>query len=156
MTESKTSPSPDASLPSGIASLPAPAAAKPSMAVTQTPGLTGTTTLYLGDFAAQLLKAIAPAASQVMGVVVEDVVEKMPMGALISEFIGPTVISSYVSQALTTLEGLAAAGNIPVNPASYIESTAAALFNTNEAHLAEFLGDTVGPTISALVAKIKF
>lgn len=154
MTDS-TSTSEHASV-EAVAILPAPVAAKPTASVVNTPTLTENTVLYLGDFAAQFLKSIAPAAAKAGGAAVSAIIDEMPMGAVIQEFIGPTVISGYVSQALTSLEAVVASGNISINPASYIETTAAALFNTNEAHLAEYLGAAVGPTISALVAKIKF
>lgn len=142
--------------PLGVAALPAPVAAKPATSVPATPSLTGNTALNLGDFAAQFLKAVAPAAAEASGVVINALIAKTPMGVILQEFIGPTVISGYVSQALTSLEAVAASGNVTVNAANYVEATAAALFNTNEAHLAEYLGESVGPIVSALVAKIKF
>jgi hypothetical protein len=138
-----------------VAGMPAPAAAKPSTDTVSTPAVNAPSTIDVGDFAAQLLKSIAPAAADAAGIGIEAFLSTVPMGALITDFIGPTTISNYVGQAMTALEATVAGGNVVVNPGSWIETTAASLFNTNESHLATFLGDSVGPTISALVAKLK-
>jgi hypothetical protein len=138
-----------------VAAMPVPAPVAPAPPPpTAAPTVTQAVTIDFGSFASMFLQMVAPAAANALGIGVDALINTVPMGSILTSFLGPQVISQYVSQGLTVAEGAVAKGNITIANPNFIETTAASLFNAGEQHLAAFLGDLVGPTISSLVAKV--
>ena len=136
-----------------VADMPVPVSTAATPATT-IQSVTAPAEIDLGSFASMFLTKIAPAVADALGIAVDAVINTMPMGAVITQFIGPTVISQYVSQGLTIAESALATSNLEIAAPNFVESAAASLFNSAEADLSTFLGSLVGPTISALVAKL--
>jgi len=153
MAKAPTSTVKQVTVPAIVAKMPAPVSvqATPTSII---PTVSDQVEIDLGSFASMFLTQIAPAVAAGLGIGAEAVINTMPMGAIINEFIGPQVISQYVSKGLTVAEATLATANISIPAPNFIESTAASLFNSAETDLAGFLGNLVGPTITALVAKV--
>lgn len=107
-----------------------------------------------GDMAAQILADAEPILAMAAQGAAGLALSAIPLGSFISNFIGPTVISQYVSQAITAVAGSLKGQALTIADPNDIEKFAANLFAAGEPALASFLGDSVAPTISALVAKI--
>ena len=78
----------------------------------------------------------------------------IPMGSIISEFIGPTVIKQTVDAALTQLEGfLSSQSGVSISASDTIGTVVANTINSTAPALAAQLGDKLIPMIQAEVAK---
>ena len=96
-----------------VASMPAPVsiAATPAAAI---PTVSDQVTIDLGSFASMFLTQIAPAVAEGLGIGVEAVISTMPMGSILSDFIGPQVIAQYVSKGLTVAESVLSTSNVTI------------------------------------------
>ena len=78
----------------------------------------------------------------------------MPMGSIISEFIGPAVIKQTVDSVLVQLEGfLSSQSGISVPASNGVESAVAKAINATAPSLAAHLGSNLLPMIQKAVAK---
>ena len=78
----------------------------------------------------------------------------MPMGSIISELIGPTVIKQTVDAALAQLEGfLSSQSGVSVSASDTIGTIVANTINSTAPALAAQLGDKLIPMIQTEVAK---
>jgi putative chitinase len=161
-------PAPDAGAAQGAKPMPDPTTVSPNVAAMPTPAPLVPTApppatnpsapppivVDYGDMAAQIFADAEPILAAVGQGAARLALSAIPMGSFISDFIGPTVISRYVSQAITAVAGSLKGQALTIANPNDIETFAANLFAAGEPALASFLGDSVAPTISALVAKI--
>lgn len=137
-----------------IASTPAPAvitaAAPPPVT---TPASPPPVPVDYGDMLAQILADAEPIVASVASVGVPLVLSEIPLGSFFSSFVGPTIISGYVSKAFTAIIGDVSGKTIEIPSANVFETAALNLLTAGEPAAVKILGETVGPTISALVAK---
>ena len=79
----------------------------------------------------------------------------VPMGSLIANFVGPTVVKQTVDQGLLALEGLLSNPDlaITISPTNFLATFVANTINTTGPALAKQLGPTLDPMIASAVAK---
>lgn len=107
-----------------------------------------------GDFATQFLKNAEPILAQLAAAGAEYAVGQLPFGAFLSGFIGPAVVSQYVSQAITALEGQLSSLALSISPANFLENTVFTMIKSELPELAAFLNTGLLPMIKAEVAKV--
>jgi hypothetical protein len=78
----------------------------------------------------------------------------LPIGGIISMFIGPTIVKQYVDMALAALEGVVAGHSVTVDGSSAILTTVANLINANEPAFAKWVGGELEPMIAAALGKL--
>lgn len=141
-------------IPAAVAAMPTPAPLAPVAPPPATnPSAPSPVVVDYGDMAAQILADAEPILAAAAQGAAGLALSAIPMGSFFSNFIGPTVISGYVSQAITAVAGGLKGQALTIANPNDIEKFAANLFAAGEPALASFLGDSVAPTISALVAK---
>ena len=135
-------------LKASVASIPAPTAPAPQAI----PSVSSSVTIDWGSWAAQALHASEGILGSIAGVVETDLLAMVPFGSIISSFIGPTVVASYVQQGLQTLEGILEGRTLTSSGA--IEKYVFNAMIAFEPALVHLLGDTLIPMIEATVLKL--
>jgi hypothetical protein len=78
----------------------------------------------------------------------------IPMGTVVSMFIGPQLIKQYVDMGLAALEGIVDPLSVEVPVGNTVLATVANLINKNEPEFAAWVGEELGPMIEAALGKL--
>jgi hypothetical protein len=121
-----------------------------------TPTVGGQIRVDWGSAAAQFIAHEAPILEAAGAAAVAAGLKSLPFGAIVSTFIGPTLVNQYVGQALTTLEGVLNTQNFSVADSNTLAASVANLINTNEAWLISFIEGNLDPLISKAITALGF
>jgi len=129
-----------------------PTTIPPVKAPQAVPSVSSAVAIDWGSWAAQAIRAsesiVAATAVQAEGVALAAV----PFGSMLEMFIGPQVVTSYVTQGMQTLAGMLDGKTLAAtNP---VETYAFNAITTFEPELATILGDKLTPMIQAAIAKL--
>lgn len=121
---------------------------------TTVPTNTQSTVIPWQDWAEQAIVHLTPMIEMAAEGAATLAFASMPMGRIIAEFIGPTVIKQTVDAALAQLEGfLSAQPGVTVPASDTLATVVANTINASAPALAAQLGDKLVPMIEAQVAK---
>ena len=122
--------------------------------VTTVPTNSQSTVIPWQDWAEQAIVHLTPLIELVAEGGATVAFASMPMGSIIEEFIGPTVIKQTVDSALVQLQAfLSTQASIAIPASNALETVVAKTINATAPALAAQLGDKLIPMVQAAVAK---
>ena len=119
-----------------------------------TPTATQAVRISWGDLLDQIVEHETPIIESIAGAGATLALAHVPMGALISAFIGPTVIQQYVDTGLATLEATLKGQSTTITPSNAIEAYVLAQIKAYEPALVAHLGPQLDALLKATIAKV--
>lgn len=123
-----------------------------------TPRVTPTASMSVrvpwGDMLEQIIEHSEPIVKATAEGLAALTLRSVPMGAMISMFIGPKIIDQYVDMGLEALKGVVHEKELAVDGSNVIVATVANLIVKNEPAFANWVGSELEPMIKAGLAKI--